>query len=431
VARLGCCATLGISILLSAVVACDTAGENEGCADGSDPSKCPRSIYSIQDPHAYDTLGIVRRGEDGVPGARVSVAPAAIAARSSTFTATVSTNAIGFYLIQGQVPWLYDLSFVLPGGRDGRTDVFVLRDVAYRYFEPQLDAPARALPRAWTGHVQVQLDAPLVEGHTLLFLAAGDGVYGVTGDLATGLDVYTARFEQTANIRAVEYDAAKGVTSASAYGKGDVITSAGRAAILSLHLDPITDTAAPAFTIDLPPGFVPGSVDIRFNSSRTSDALLASLPWGQTATLPIIPDQGYTYRLRATRADGAISDSGEQNFDLRKETPISLPAPPDVVVPADGATIEAGQTVSAVGSGILEHLFEPETAGAPALRMVGTSMDTTLPDLKALAVDQGTGNYTWTVRRFSTMTSVENMWGADARRYRPVAISAPRALILR
>jgi hypothetical protein len=430
VARIGG-ATLAI-LLLSAVVACDTAGENEGCDDGTDPSKCPRSIYSIQDPNAYNALGVVRRGEDGVAGARVTIAPAAVVApTSSTFTGTVTTNAIGFYLLQGPVAWLYDLSFVLPGGQDGRTDVFVLRDVAYRYFEPQLDVSARALPRSWTGHVQVQLDTPLAEGHTLLFLAAGDGVFGVTGDLAKGLDVYTSRFEQTANIRAVEYDAAKGLTSATAYGKGDVISSASRAAILSLHLDPIKESAAPTFTIDLPPGFVPGAVDVRFNSSRTSDALLASLPWGQTATLPIIPDQSYTYRVRATRADGAVSDSGEQNFDLRKETPISLPAPPELVVPAEGATVEAGQTVSAVGSGILEHLFEPATAGAPALRMVGTSMDTTLPDLKALAVENGTGNYTWTVRRFSTMTAVENMWGADARRYRPVAISAPRAVILR
>ena len=101
------------------------------------------------------------------------------------------------------------------------------------------------------------------------------------------------------------------------------------------------------------------------------------------------------------------------------------------MTPAEGATIEAGQTVSAVGRGILEHVFEPATPGAPAVRIVGTSMDTTLPDLEALAVDKGTGNYTWTVRRFSTMTAPDNIWGADARRYRPVAISAPRQLVFR
>ena len=108
---------------------------------------------------------------------------------------------------------------------------------------------------------------------------------------------------------------------------------------------------------------------------------------GQTAPVPYIADLGYTYQLRATRADGAISDSGEQNFDIHKETAIALPAPPDPVTPAEGATIEAGQTVSAVGRGILEHVFEPATPGAPAVRIVGTSMDTTLPDLEALAVD--------------------------------------------
>lgn len=424
-------ATLGLLLLLSTAVACDTAGEHEGCADGTDPSACARSTFPAQDTKARDVSGIVRRGEDGVPAALVRVAPAVNSIDTGSFTTTVSTDAVGLYRARGRVSSLYDLSFVLPGGPDGRPDVMVFRGVAYRYFEPQLDVSGRSLPRSWAGHVNVHLDAPLAEGHTLLFLAFGDGVYGVTGDLQTGLDVHTARFEQNATIRAVEYDAAKGLISASAYGHADVISDAGTAAAVTLHLDPITETKTPVFTIDLPPGFVPGAVDIRLGSSRTSDALLVSIPWGQSMAVPIVPEQGYTYHLRATRADGAISDSGETNFDLAKTTLISLPAPPEPLLPEAGSTVTGGDPLSALGTGILEYVFEPQTAGAPPMHVVGTSAQTVIPDLRALAVEKVVGDYTWTVRRFPTMTAVENMWGADARRYRPVAISAPRSFSLR
>lgn len=423
-------ATLGFFLLLSTAVACDTAGEHDGCVDGVDPSECPRSLFPAQQAWMQNVAGLLRRGEDGVAGALVRVTSAE--GSSTNFTAGTSTDEVGAYRVLDWVPSVYDLSFVIPNGPDRRSDVFVLRGVSYRYLEPQLDVAGRSLPRSWIGHVQVQLDAPLAEGHSVLFLAAGDGVYGVTGDLQKGLDVHTAKYEQRATIRAVEYDAAKGLISASAYGKADVISDAGTASSVTLHLEPITANVTPEFSIDLPPGFVPGAVEIRVASSRTSDALLASIPWGQSMTLPLVPDQGYTYHLRATRADGAVSDSGEVYFDPAKPALVSLPAPPEPLAPEDGATFGAGDPISSRSDrGILENVFEPQTAGAPALRVVTTKLDTTLPDLHALNVEKGVGSYTWTVRRYSTMTVVENVWGADARRYRPVAISAPRTLILR
>lgn len=424
-------ATLGLLLLLFFTgVACDSAGEGEGCADGSDPSACLRSSFAAQDSRAREVSGIVRRGEDGVEGAFVRIDPSA-ASLGTTFSATTSTDAVGFYRVPGPVGSFFDLGFALPGGPGGRTDVLVFRDVSYRYMEPQLDPPTSSLPRSWLGHVLVTLDAPLPAGHKVLFLASGDGVYGVTGDLAAGIDVHTARYSQSANIRAIEYDEAKGLISASAYGKADVVSDAGRSTTLMLHLDPITLSQTPVFTIDLPPGFVPGDVQIRFGSSRTSDAFLTSIPWGQSAALPIVPDQGYTYRLRATRADGAVSDSGEQAFAVSAPALISLPAPPEPVTPDAEASVGAGDPLAASGTGILEHVLEPEAAGAPGIRVVGTSAVTTIPDLASLAVSGGTGRYVWTVRRFSTLTTVEGIWGADARRSRPVAISAPRRLVLR
>ena len=47
-------ATLGLLLLLSTAVACDTAGEHEGCADGTDPSACARSTFPAQDTKARD-----------------------------------------------------------------------------------------------------------------------------------------------------------------------------------------------------------------------------------------------------------------------------------------------------------------------------------------------------------------------------------------
>ena len=101
------------------------------------------------------------------------------------------------------------------------------------------------------------------------------------------------------------------------------------------------------------------------------------------------------------------------------------------LLPEAGSTVTGGDPLSALGTGILEYVFEPQTAGAPPMHVVGTSAQTVIPDLRALAVEKVVGDYTWTVRRFPTMTAVENMWGADARRYRPVAISAPRSFSLR
>ena len=83
-------------------------------------------------------------------GAFVRVAPAELSISSaSTFVGSTSTDDIGFYRVLGDVPAVYDLTFVLPGGRDGRSDVLVYRGVGYRYIEPQLDVPGRSLPRSW------------------------------------------------------------------------------------------------------------------------------------------------------------------------------------------------------------------------------------------------------------------------------------------
>jgi hypothetical protein len=429
---------LFLALLIPAVVACDTASENEGCTDpvhpgqpGKDPSNCARSNFQDGDLRSRDVTGIVRRGEDGVPSASVHVSQTQGSPGDDIATSgDALTDTIGFFRVPGSITTLYDLSFVLPNGPGGRKDVMILRGESARYTEPQLEVPGRTLPRSWSGHVDVRFDAPIKDGDAVLFLAQGDGVWGVTGDINAGLEVHTVKYVQSANIRAIEYDPAQGLISANAYGKSDVISDAGSPKAIIFHLDPITKSVVPQLSYQVPPGFTPGAVDIRVGLNRTSDALIASIPFDTNMTLPIIPDNAYTYQLKAKDVSGAIIDSGETGFDILKPATISLPLPPTILAPVN-TTIVAGDVLSVVGAGVLEHVFEPTTPGNPSLRIIVKGTDTTLPDLASLGVTNSTGVYSWSVRSFPTMTAVENIFGADARRYKAVGTSPPRSVLLR
>ncbi|MBX3228914.1 MAG: carboxypeptidase regulatory-like domain-containing protein [Labilithrix sp.] len=426
----------------SFAIACDSASEHEGCIDpadrskpGPDPSQCPRSTFPEQGFRALEVSGIVRRGEDPVAGAQVHVTPApdtTTLAGSPPFDTT--SDVAGFFRVASSVPKRYDLSFRLPGGLDGRDDVLVYRSVGGRYLEPHLDLPVRTLATAWVARVDVRLATPLAAGQALRFLAAGDGVVGVTGDAASGLFVHTTRYTATATLHAIAYDAARGLNSATAYAKVDVITDAANPKVLALHLEPLTgERPTPTFELEeAPPGFVPGDVVVRIGVGRTSDAVLVSIPWGTTTSLAPIPNQSFTYQLRATRADGAISDSGETGFDIGALTKIKLVAPPEVTAPADGATIGPGDLLGAGGPGVIEHVFEPASATGAGMHIVQRlGPETPLPDPRPLGVSTLAGTYTWTVRSFPNLTWVENVWGPDGRRYRPFAISPPRTITIR
>lgn len=428
-----------LALLVCALGACNTASENEGCVDPNDPSKpgpdtsqCVRSTFPAQNFRAREVSGIVRRGEDPVVGAGVRIRPSALIS-SEGGPLDTNTDVAGFYRVPGAVASLYDISFKLPNGQNGRDDILLYRGVAGRYLEPQLDVPVRGFARSWIGKVDVRFDVPVPAGHAVLFLANGTGVAGVTGDSEKGLEVYTASYTSTATLHAIEYEVAAGLVSASAYAKADVVCDAGTVKVVTLHLDPIPEKrATPKFELDAPPGFVPGPVEVRINVGRSNDAPLVSIPWGSEVSLPPIPNVGFNYLLRATRADGAVSDSGESGFDIYGTTKIKLVAPPDVVGPASGATFGAGELLLAGGPGVIEHVFEPELATGASLHIVlRNGPDTPLADARAIGVSTLTGAYTWTVRSYSTLPFVENVVGVDARRFRPVGISAPRQVILR
>lgn len=421
-------------------IGCDSASAFDGCVDPKDPSKpgpdphsCQQSEFTEQDFRAREIAGTARRGEDGVNGAQLHVSPSPILPSDvGALTTDYSCDQVGFYRVPGNIAARYDLMVKLPNGVGGRDDILQYLGVAARGVDPQIEVPGRTLPRSWQGHVDVRFDAPIAAGHTVLFLASGNNVFGVTGDLSTGLAVHTLDFTEAATLHAVEYDPVKGLVSASKYGKMDVLSDSANPKVITMHLDPITGTATPKFTLSAPDGFTPNTIDVRVSTTRTSDALLVSIPYGQVVTLPVIPNLNYTYELTAKRLDGATSDSGETFLDVYGTTAITLPEPPVVSGPGLFAQVTKGDVLSVPGVGVIEHVFEPLQNGNAGIRILVSDPTTTaIPDVSLVNEQKITGAYRWTVRRFANALYVEQIAGADARRYKPFATSPPRTLFLR
>ncbi len=377
----------------------------------------------MEDVRAREIGGVARRGEDVVAGALVRVEPSpGFAAASSTQAIATFTDSAGFFSVR-PVALRYDLSTKLGD------DLLYYRAVAGRYLEPSLEGP-RVFGRAYAARVDVRLDRPIAEGRSVAFFANGNDVFTVSGDLTTGLSVLQRKYVVAGAIHVLEYETAGGFEKATAYGKADVSFDAGVARVVNVVLEPIPFVMEPTFAISAPPGFAPTEIEIRFGFSRTSDALLATVPVGSTRSIPAIPNAGYTYRVRATH-DGAVSDTGENLFNpAGAVTEIELPHPPALAAPADGETRAVGETLLVDGEGLFEHVLAPE-GGGRTIRIVTRQRDATLPDPTALGAPVATGPHTWTVRAFPTARFPEELSGLDTRRYRPMGTARPRTIALR
>lgn len=406
--------------------------DDPGATPGARRASCPPSVFPAEDRRAREVFGVVRRGEDLVSGALVRAEPSfdASSGEPNALVATTVTNEVGFFDGLRTAPLRYDLSIKLDRANASDSDVLVYRGLGWRYLEPSIEGP-RTFTRAWTSRVDVRLDKPVPDGCSIAFFASGDGVYGVTGDLASGLTVLGNTYALNATLHVVEFEAAGGFEKATAYGTSVVSVDAGAVRLATFTLQPIAETSfiEPKFVVKAPAGFAPSTIDVTFGFSRTSDALLASIPIGSTKRLPLIPNAGYTYRVTAT-ADGAVSDTGERFFDANQLTEIELPAPPIGASPLDGEALGAGETLRAEGEGVFEHVLVPQ-AGGPTVRIITRQREVTLPDVSVLGAAPAVGPYTWTVRGYPTARFPEELAGLDARRYRPMGVSRPRSLVLR
>jgi hypothetical protein len=428
--------TLSLLLCTAALVGCDSSSEWEGCVYSDDPGaspgsrrdECPTSLFASEDYRARDVAGVVRRGEDLVEGAVVRLESTA-GFRTGEVTAPVVavTDSVGFFGPLRPIAFRYDASIKLD--QSGAALLFY-RGVAGRYFEPGIEGP-HTFTHAWTSRLDVMVDRAVPEGRSLAFFVTGDGVYTVTGDIATGLSVMAREYSMPAALHAVEYETARGFEGATAYGKADVTVDAGKMSFVSIALQPITEAVEPKFSVTAPAGVAPPALEIRLNFfSRTSDAHLATIPAGSSRRLPLVPNAAYTYRATSV-TDGAVSDTGEVSLDPRAPlTKVELPAAPVAASPLDGESRAVGESLIVNGKGVFEHLLVPQ-GGGPTMRIITAQHETTLPDGKPLGAQAAVGAYTWTVRNYPTARWAEDIGWLDARRYRPMGVSKPRTLILR
>lgn len=404
---------------------------------GERVNACPWSQFPAEDARGREAVGRVWRGEELVAGALVRVDRAAFGSASAGLPLTTVTDAVGFFSGLRATPFRYDLSVLL-----GQT-LIVYRDVTARYTEPSIESDRGSVwsGRAWTSHVDVGFDRPLAAGHSVAFFSSGAGIYSVRGDAASGLSVLTDKYTTNATLHAVEYETAGGLAKATAFARVSVDVDAGEGRFARFVFSPVTRFFTPKFSGKLPAGFTNASVDVILSFSATSDARLVTVPLNEAASFPYIVDVGYTYRARATRQDGAVSDSGETGFSADKdETEVELPELPEAVTPAFGETRGAGELLvaqgsssSEVGRGVFEHVLAPVAPTAPGaseIRVVTADSRAELPDVASLGASAA-GAYAWSVRAYPTAKTSQELTGSRARRYRPTAIAPPRTIILR
>jgi hypothetical protein len=419
-------AALIFLVLGAAVSACNSSHEFDGCDYAENPTgvsrvdKCPKSIFEPGTIPWRDINGVIWQGDNGVAGAVI-----AVDTRTGAPAQTIS-SANGYFGPIKDVAVNYDLT-----ARVGK-DVIAIRGMTTRYPAPSLDLPAHAPAAAWVKRINLQLAAPLPEGHAVAFFVTGGNSYGAVGDLEHGVSIVDKDYAGGVTIHAVEYEKGKDLSTASAYGKADAFVSAATPQLVSLRLDPITSFPETLVTASLPPGMSADTAEITINYSRSSSAVLTTMKLGEKRKLPLIPNVGsYAYRIRASSPDGATSDSGQQFLNVyAPETKAELVAPPVVDSPADGASMAVTDPLGAHAPGILEHVLVAE-GGSPSIHVVAMNQSVRLPSFAAVGADVPHGKYTWVVRSFPKLDAVDQVGGQDARRYDPIGISAPRTIVFR
>lgn len=417
--------------LTLALVHCDSSSAFEECRDtsaeelvaGARRARCPSSVFREEDARSREVAGVVRHGNAAVPSAFVRVeAWAGLPSGATSAVATTLTDSVGVFSALRPVSLRYDLTTIFDH------HVLVYRGVAGRYIEPTLHDPTRIGP-TWSAPIDVLFDRPIPSGHAVAFFAGGEGTFGTSGDLESGLAIRVKDYSTRATLHAVEYELSGGLAAATAYGSAEVHATAGVSRLVKLTLEPISSFFEPTFTVTAPPGFEPDAVDLYFNFTWASGARLATVPIGTTRKLPIVPNASSTYRVVASHG-GAISDTGEVLFDVwRPEATVALPSPPSLELPFEGGELAPGDELHASGEGVFEHVFEPQDGGA-ALRIVTAEYVTTLPALHSYG-QSAQGAYLWTVHSYPTARFVEDLSGSLSRRYRPMAVSPARPIVLR
>jgi hypothetical protein len=411
-----------LSVLLS--IGCDS--ELRECAPsdvaGARVDACLKSTFKIDQARYLEASGVVRRGESGVPGAVLRIEPFGSGA---TIGANAVTNRAGEYGPIPFVPFRYDVM-----ARVDR-DVIAVHDLAFRYFEPTIETDAPSFTSAWSLPVRINLKQPLAEGRALTFFVSGDATYAVSGSVSAGLTIASKDFSAPFTLHAIEHAASGDLATATAYGRVEGRGAADAPAFVTLDLVPLDPKSFADVVLSpiAPAGFSPSEIDVIVAYSGTSYSRLTTLAPGVSKRVPFLPSVFYiAYRATGRSPDGATVVTNVVPFDpFAKDVRVELPSSRHVVVsPAPNALVSPSDPLVVNGTDILEHVLDGE---GRTIRLLGRGGDPMqLPNFEALGATAPKGDYTWRVRSYPKAAFIENLSGPDARRFQPVATSAPRRI---
>lgn len=397
------------AVLAMGVSACDSYGPGAPYAE----------FVNDDEPLARQIAGRIHRGPALAEGVVVRRNASPTTDEAKTFIAgeAVVTDAFGFYQFP-QAPGRYDLSI--------RKDheIVVYRDLLFRYVEPSF--PDDAAPRAWSAELALTVEPPPAAGRQLSFFASGQDVASVTGDRASGLRLAIRQFSLPGvkgspppTLHVVEHPAGKSVAAATAYGKVELVVSAGKVTPATVRLEPVAPaTSAGVIDVEAPAGFVAPEVEVTMHFGIRSQAhVVGRIAAGGSLAVAKVPNAIYVVHARASR-EGALSDSGLIGWDpWASRSVLELPEPPAL----EGA--EAG-VFTARGTGPREHAFT-STTGADVVRVVTGARAVAASELARVAAAPPPGKYTWRVRHWPALSIPESLGGPDARVTVPWAEAGP------
>ncbi|MBF5043250.1 carboxypeptidase regulatory-like domain-containing protein [Aggregicoccus sp. 17bor-14] len=387
------------------------------CGGGDAPEEAPAPVAGgavnpggSSGPQAPSTLAV--RGTV-LSAARQPVAGLAVLIVGQT---PVNTDAAGRFSFSGVVP-PYDLTVVDAANKEAAVYRQLRRaDPTLVLFTPDGTPRAAQLQgRVTGGHSPQDSD----EFTALAFLAPGTFAQNAAdgaGGYRMGVQWYgPSTVDGMLYALQLHYNASTGLPSGySGYAAQPLTLADGAISIVpDLGLLPITSGTVSG-AVSVPAGYaldgkgvgitLDGAAGYYFPDRSTSP--------GFSYLLPYIPGGQALLRAHISKAGGGATEYLKAGVSVgAAQVSLAPQAPPESILPADGATRVDGQmrfSWTTFERGIHLAIFEPESADAPRITVVTAETSTSLPDLAALglALPPST-RYTWHVEAVGPLAGVD------------------------
>lgn len=267
-----------------------------------------------------------------------------------------------------------------------------------------------AVAAGYTAAVCAQSGSTYMSGCTTV--AAGSTAYSITAAWAAGSSIPVTVYAVE-----VETDAEGFATAYGQYGTASGTVANGGTPTIDVAWGGAVSGAAISSSVNVPAGFYLSGVDAAaglsasdtlplFQASGTASSPLPSSP---TVDVPQMGTGGYTLIASAdTAAGGAATHAWKQGVGAGGSATISLPTPPTLTAPADGATgIGVGSTMSlsSANGAATFHI----TGSSQHILVTTMSASITIPDLSSVGMALTPGaSYTWHANVTPMVTTPED-----------------------